>query len=48
MAAVSRAVLKIFNKNNFAMLVIVVAENYTPIDWKSFKKKALWANIANY
>ena len=30
------------------MLVIVVAENYTPIDWKSFKKKALWANIANY
>ena len=36
-----------FNKNNFAMLVIV-AENYTPIDWNSFKKKALWANIANY
>ena len=30
------------------MLVIVVAENYTPIDWESFKKKALWANIANY
>ena len=37
----------LFNKNNFAMLVIV-AENYTPIDWNSFKKKALWANIANY
>ena len=36
-----------FNKNNFAMLV-KVAENYTPIDWNSFKKKALWANIANY
>ena len=37
----------LFNKNNFAMLV-KVAENYTPIDWNSYKKKALWANIANY
>ena len=29
-------------------MFVIAAENHTLKDWKSFKKKALWANIANY
>ena len=29
-------------------MLVIVAENHTPKEWNNFKKKALWANIANY